>query len=192
MENELSDIYLVQSTGDSQAMENLIAAHSGVYLDVLNRYLPESIFPIEKEDYKASKDFFIYKAVLSYKPEKQMKFSTYLGQTIKWESLNLRHKKRLDVVSMEELSSPLEDKAVCDDESKEKIEQVFRFADTYPNDLAKSIFYMRYDKQYKKPWKQIASQFNISTQWARILCDKLLKDARECLVYKGDDEQFGP
>lgn len=183
MEKELSCINSVQSLGDSKAISYLIAENTGIYLRIVDDFLPENLFPIQKNELKADKDFNIYKATMLFDASKGMKFSTFLAQTIKWKCLELRSNrkrgKEKDMVSMDDVDFSLPEKPVESCEGKVLIERIFQFAEKYPNELARKIINYRYNSQEKKPWKEIATELNISTQWARILHNDFLRDAKE-------------
>lgn len=180
METDLSLVNAVKQTGSSEAMSELIARHSGIYCQILDDYLPAEKFPVQKEDLRREKDFHIFQAVQSYRPETNMKFPVYLGQTIKWkcQTLKTKGKDRFNV-SFESLNfSPQEEEKPSWD-GKIQIEEIFNYAENYPNDLARKIINMRYITGKRMPWKKIAKELDISVSWATSIHTQFVKDARE-------------
>lgn len=178
----MDDSYLVnkvKTTGDSEAMSQLVQNHSGVFINVLERSLPTELFPTQKIDFLAEKSFHIYDAVMKYKPESAMKFSTYLGQTIKWKCLTLRNRGQdKDTVFIDSLDTPPAEKEPDDHSSKVKIESIFQYAENYPNELARKIVNLRYNSGTKIGWKQVAKKLDISVSWATLIHAQFIKDAK--------------
>ena len=178
----IDDSYLVnkvKTTGDSEALNQLINSHTGVYLQVLDRSLPNDIFATQKEDLKNERSFHIYDAVMKYKPESSMKFSTYLGQTIKWKCLALKNRgPDKDTVFIDSLETPPAEKEPQDYSDKVKIETIFQYAENYPNELARKIVNLRYNSSEKLSWKEVAKKLDISVSWATLLHGEFIKDAK--------------
>lgn len=178
----IDDSYLVnkvKTTGDSEAMSQLIAAHSGIFVNILDRSLPTDSFSTQKQDFLAEKNFHIYDAVLKYKDDSAMKFSTYLGQTIKWKCLTLKNRgPDKDTVFIDSLETPPAEKEPQDCSDKEKIETIFQYAENYHNPLARKIVNLRYNSNEKLSWKQLAKKLDISVSWATLVHGEFIKDAK--------------
>jgi len=166
-------------TGDSDAMSQLICQNSGIFLNILDRYLPTEQFPTQKFDMKEEKDFHIYQAAMTFNPKKDMKFQTYLGQTIKWKCLTLKSRgPDKDTVFIDSLESPLAEKEPDDCSGKFKVEEIFQYAEKYPNELARKIVRLRYDSGSKVSWKQVAKVLDVSVSWATLVHAQFIKDAK--------------
>ena len=50
MEEDLQLISNVKNTNDGESLKELIDRHSGIYVDMVNKYIPKSIEGICKED----------------------------------------------------------------------------------------------------------------------------------------------
>lgn len=188
MDKDLPLVLKVKETGDNNALLTLINSNTGLFLSIVDSYLPDNQFPIQKNDLRDSKDFYIYKSVMSYDPSRGMKFSTYLGQDVKWKCLSLRTRgKEKDTVSFDALAVQPPEEPYEVDEGKVNIERIFAFAEKYPSDIARTIIDARYKREHKKPWKQIAAELNISVPWAMIIRDNFLKDAKEHFCHKEAD-----
>jgi DNA-directed RNA polymerase specialized sigma subunit len=179
MMDDLSLVNRVKATGDSEAMSQLINSHTGIFVQTLERSLPTDQFATQKEDFKNERAFHMYDAVMKYKPDSAMKFSTFLGQTIKWKCLTLKNRgPDKDTVFIDSLDTPPAEKEPENHENKFKIEEIFQYAETYPNDLARKIVKLRYDSANKIGWKQVAKQLDISVSWATLIHSQFIKDAK--------------
>jgi DNA-directed RNA polymerase specialized sigma subunit len=170
----------VKETGDSEAMSQIINNHTGVFLQVLDRSLFGEIFATQKQDFKNERVFHMYDAVMKYKPDSDMKFPTYLGQTIKWKCLALKNRGQdRSTVFLDSLDVPPAEKEADDNTCKFKIEQIFQYAETYPNEVARNIIELRYNSGTKVTWKQVAKKLDISVSWATLIHAQFIKDAKE-------------
>ena len=181
--DDLTLINKVKETGDSEAFNQIAARHSGVYLDVLDRSLPEK-FHTQKEDLKLDKDFNIYSAVMSYDPSKNMKFSTYLGQTIKWKCLTLKHRGTdKDTVSYEPIKASLPEPEFVENQEKIQIEKIFEYAENFEDETARKVVLMRFNGGQKvTPWDVISNELKISPREANMAYQKFIKQAKKELI----------
>lgn len=179
MADDFSLVMRVKETGDSAAMNELICRNTGVFLQVLDRSLPSDVFATQKEDFRNERSFHIYDAVMKYRPDSNMKFSTYLGQTAKWKCLSLKNRgPDKDTVFIDSLETPPAEKEPQDCSDKVKIENIFQYAENYSNELARNIIKYRYNSGTKLSWKQIAKKLDISVSWATLIHGQFIKDAK--------------
>ena len=90
------DIYLIKKVKeykDNDSIKELIQRHSGIYVDMVNKYIPDSIEGINKNDIIQDKSFCIYDAAINFDENKNTKFSTYVGNLARWKCLNIYNKK---------------------------------------------------------------------------------------------------
>ena len=86
----LSDSQLikeVKSNNDSKALEELIHRHTGIYCEIINRYnyMPQ----LEKNELINDKIYNIYQYILKYNESKNTKLSTYIGECVKYECMDI-------------------------------------------------------------------------------------------------------
>ena len=62
MEEDLYLINKVKNNKDDDSIKELINRHSGIYIEMVNRYIPDSIEGINKDDIIQDKSFCIYDA----------------------------------------------------------------------------------------------------------------------------------
>ena len=84
-------------------LQELIDRHTGIYLDIVNKYTRNSN-TTNRLDLIDEKDYNIYQAALKYKSDKGTKFPTFLGNETKWICLNKHNKKKKESqISIEDI-----------------------------------------------------------------------------------------
>jgi hypothetical protein len=79
-DNEL--IAKIKNENSSEAVLELSARHSGIYMQIVSSY---NINPIEKQELIDQKDVNIYQYALEYDDTRGVKFCSFIGNKIKWE-----------------------------------------------------------------------------------------------------------
>lgn len=182
----MDDLYLinqVKQTGDSEAFSKLSACHSGVYLKVLDESLPDS-FHRQKEDFREEKEFFLYDAVMKYDPNKGMKFSTYLGQTIKWKCMSLKSRgPEKDTVEYETYRNTLPEPEYVQEIDKSRIETIFQYAEDFSDPVARNVIQLRFNDGRKvMTWEKIAKTLDITPREANLAYQRFVKKAKKDLL----------
>jgi DNA-directed RNA polymerase sigma subunit (sigma70/sigma32) len=179
----VDDLYLinkVKETGDSEAFKMLAETHSGVYLSVLDRYLPDK-FHTQKEDLRQDKDFNLYSAIMSYDPNKGMKFPTFLGQTIKWKCLTLKTRGTdKDTVEYEPLKKSLPEPEYFAPQRKELTEKIFQYAENFDDEVARKVVTMRFSSDgHVVPFRVISEKLQITQREANAAYQRFVEKARK-------------
>jgi len=172
----LSDYELIEqikaNAESNPCLKELVQRHSGIYIEMINNYVPGNTIFTNKDELIADKEYNIYQAALKYNPEKKTKFSTYLGNETKWMCLNIYNKnKRHPEIPTEdqllEINSPLNCKEHEKNIEKELFKKVMSLIEEYPDERISRIFDMRYiegSKNKVMPWKNISEKINMSIQ----------------------------
>ncbi len=79
----------VKQEADSSAISELVNRHTGVYLNVVNKFCSYSSGKISFQDLSDDKAFNIYKFAQTYNPDKNCKFSTYVSNMTRYTCLDL-------------------------------------------------------------------------------------------------------
>ena len=180
------DLFLIQAiklNNDEDCLKELIARHSGIYLRMVDRTLPDRT-SINKNDILDEKNLFIYQKALNFDPNKNIKFSTYLGNEIKWKCLNIYNKsKKYEYCEINDQLESLVDKdyekELLDQES---IDQIYQFADKNADPRVRKIIQYRYkDCSGNKPtsWKIIAKKLNLSIQGCINIHNRFIKEVKQ-------------
>jgi len=173
-------------------LDVLIERHSGLCIDLINNYVSKHHNDSLRQELIQEKDYQIYNSALKYKSDKGSKFSTYLGNEIKWKCLNIYNsQKRKPSIPVEEhminyFSYHSKDKNT-NEEDKEIFSEVIKQASKHPDKRVGQIFHLRYIEGQKNnvmPWKHISKKLNMSIQG----CINIHDSALEFFKYKINKE----
>jgi len=191
------DNFLVESIKNNsnaeKCLEVLIDRHSGLCINMINGYMSKNHNDSLRQELIKEKDFQIYNSALKYNPQKGSKFSTYLGNEIKWKCLNLynRDKRRKTVPVEEELinyfSYHNSEKSI----DNELFDNIINQAENHSDERIGKIFHLRYvegSKNSVMPWKSISSIMNMSIQGCINLHNSALKQFRNKIRKEISDE----
>ena len=170
--DNVSDNYLVERiklTNCEKSLGELIKRHSAICFKVIKRYA--STFHannINVLDASSDKNLIIWNSAKSFNIDKNVKFSTWLANQVKYSCLNALNKKSKDrlVATEDKILELLKERPEEDPEGN-----LFEFTGNILNQLKdkriKQIFSMRYSTRHKKPsWCKVAEELNVSTQTA--------------------------
>ena len=170
--DNVSDNYLVERirvTNCENSLEELIKRHSGLWFKIIKRYAGTFYANnIDITEASTDKNLIIWNSAKSFSVGKNVKFSTWLANQVKYSCLNALNKKSKDrlIATEDEILDLLKEKS-----PEESEDNLFEFTDNILNQLKdkriKQIFSMRYSVYSKKPsWCKVAEQLNVSTQTA--------------------------
>jgi RNA polymerase sigma factor (sigma-70 family) len=182
MEEDIQLINKVKYNGDEESLKELINKHSGIYVDMVNKYLPESIEGVSKDDILEDKNFCIYDAAINYNENKKAKFSTYVGNLARWKCLNIYNKNtkypKICINDNVENNSAY-DSDINFVEQQENIQRVYSIINDLDDERVKTIFNMRYSGRRKlTPWKKIAKKLGLSIQGCINIHNKHLQEIK--------------
>jgi len=183
--DNVSDNYLVERIRISDcegSLKELIKRHSPLCFKIIKKY--SSTFyanNIDIVEASSDKNLIIWNSAKSFISDKNVKFSTWLANQVKYSCLNAINKKAKDrlVTTENEILDILKERAPEEEDSN-----LFEFANNILKQLKdkriKKIFSMRYSCLHKKPsWCLIAKQMKISTQTAINLHNRGIKVLRK-------------
>ncbi|NDG52459.1 MAG: sigma-70 family RNA polymerase sigma factor [Flavobacteriia bacterium] len=175
MISNLSDLELISivklcQDNSSDAMKEIITRHSGIFIEMVNHFVPCNSPYCSREDFINEKEYYIYKALMKYDENRGAKFSTHLGNEAKWLCLNTYNKNK----NKQEFpaSDYNFDKNLTEEPHKESIRReayknIINAIDNHPDSRVKKIFTMRYiqgEKNKLMPWKKISKELDMSIQ----------------------------
>lgn len=179
--NDLDLILNIKNNNCSNSLKCLETKHSGICHQMIKRY--QGIlnnFGISKDDLDEEKIFVVYKSALNFNPEKNVKFSTWLGNQMRYYCLNLINKNN-SAISMDDdnIKYILEKSQIAIPENfdKEKIELILDILSQMKDKRMAKIFRSRYFNKTNKvsSWHSIGKKLKISTQTAINIHNKALK-----------------
>jgi hypothetical protein len=177
--SELTDIQLIKEIkekNDSNALKELIGRHTGIYLDIINRYTYVPVF--DKWELIDNKDYNIYQYALAYEENRGMKFSSYIGNRVKYECQDIiTHMIEKEEIDEEKL---MDDHPVID-ENSEFLKIVLDTAKQIPDKRFYSIIEMKFLSKEPATLDEIGKVFGISNERVRQIFEKNLKILRKKL-----------
>jgi RNA polymerase sigma factor (sigma-70 family) len=179
MENsDLDLIENIKQNNDESSLKELISRHSALCFDIYKRYAPTiqasglCVNEICKE-----KDLILWKAVLSFNPDKNVKFSTWLGNNIRFQCLNaINGNGQYLLLEDKELQRQIDknNEMFAPENNSNTLEYIFNILDKLKDQRIKQIFILRYMESGRKKmtWSKIAAKLGVSTQTAINLHEK--------------------
>lgn len=183
-----SDFDLIDSIKNEQtneAISELINRHSGIYTEMVCKFLSGSKNISDRETALADKDYAIYDAALNFDPERKAKFCTYLANKTKWMCLKIldKSKKRpsidIDDFSFQEEISVSD--FLPDISKKEASENFKKFLEKEKDERFGKLFDIRYNSCNNKvtPWRVVAEELGMSIQGVINLHDRFIEKLKE-------------
>ena len=85
----------VQKKRCEQSLSTLINKHEKLYFKICQKYIPQGKedYVLSLEDSVGNKESIIYECILSFNPDKGAKFSTWLGNFVRYKCLNYLNKQ---------------------------------------------------------------------------------------------------
>ncbi len=169
----LTDVDLIKKVKeeqDSTALNELVTRHTGIYIDILKRYTSHAAqtrtdMAIEKQDMMSDKTLNIYLYALDYDPNKNMKFSVYLGKRLKWDCIGAYNNS---ICSREIGTSDfpdLPDDKISSDE--ETIKFIVESTSEIQDERFLEIFKLRHMQDKPVSWKKIGKVIGMTSEGAR-------------------------
>jgi RNA polymerase sigma factor (sigma-70 family) len=155
----------------NDSMKELDNRHSGICYSMLKKYYQCMSFAgVDPAEIAKEKSFVMYKSALNFDSTKNVKFSTWLANQMRFHCLNSMNKSN-NLISMENdliknfIEKKQADTINNDLADKEKIEFIFNLLKQFKESRAQEIFKLRYFSDKKNmSWSKIGKILNISTQ----------------------------
>lgn len=156
---------------DSEALKELELRHSGICHQMIKKYYQNMLnFGVDPEDIASDKLLVIYKSALNFNPEKNVKFSTWVGNQMRYYCLNSINSKNQDVnlenANLKVLIEKKQSQQInIEDYIKDQAKYIFEILLKMKDERIHQVFKLRYYED-KKPlaWSKIAKRLNLSTQ----------------------------
>lgn len=167
----------------SQNYQEISDRHSGIFFKMASKYISKK-FKEKRLDFFRDKDYYIYQIILDFDESKKTKFSTYLGNRIKWMCINSYHKH----LNCCEINCPDQIIYNCsDDELKIDYSSVFEAMEMIKKEKDERIYkifklrYLEGKNNNVMPWKDVCTyeDLNLSVQGCINIHNKYLKKIRK-------------
>jgi DNA-directed RNA polymerase specialized sigma subunit len=172
----INDSHLVENVQENNDKSNdslteLIGRHSALCFDIYKKYSSAMAASgiCVSEMYK-ERTFIIYKAAQTFDPSRKVKFSTWVGNQVRYQCLNAINGNHLYPVDDSQLDYYV-DKSAEESQSPDlsnDMDFVFNILDQLKDKRIKKVFKLRYfgHPTKKLPWSQVAGKISTSTQTA--------------------------
>lgn len=173
-------VWRVKSHRCDDCLVELINRHSKLFFKISQKYFPfvyKSGNSQSVEDIIGSSHSVIYEAVKEYNPRKKVKFSTWLGNFVRYKCLNYLNKNsKLIDADEAKLDFFFQKKSLEAFSEKKKTEDhtfICNLISQFKDDRMKKVFELRYFSDNKKmTWVTIGDKLNVSAQTAINLHNK--------------------
>jgi DNA-directed RNA polymerase sigma subunit (sigma70/sigma32) len=180
----LTDADLIKNIKDNNcndSMKELEDRHSGICYTMIKKYYNSmSSVGVDPIELAKEKDYVIFKSALNFDASRNIKFSTWLGNQMRFHCLNCMNKNNT-TISMENESIKLimEKNQILNTNSllnKDNCEYIFNLLDQLKDKRIVEIFKIRYFSDKKTvSWSKIGRKLKISTQTVINLHNKTLR-----------------
>ncbi|NBW11411.1 MAG: sigma-70 family RNA polymerase sigma factor [Caulobacteraceae bacterium] len=170
----MTDLQLIRKIKKDNCEKSLLelySRHQGICNKMLQKYCKVCYdIGVSLDDLNSDKIYVVYKSALSFKERKNIKFSTWLCNQMRYHCLNTFNKNSKDISMENENIKYLTEKNQAkqiDNSSlnKEKVDLIFNILDQMNDSRVKEIFNLRYFSDRKiQPWNKIGKKMHISTQ----------------------------
>tara|TARA_Y100001938_G_scaffold131492_1_gene188656 strand:- start:13567 stop:14184 length:618 start_codon:yes stop_codon:yes gene_type:complete len=166
----------VKDKGCNESYKEILHRHENLFYKICQKYMPIVLSKgLEKNDLLEDKHFVVFKSINSYLPNKNTKFSTWLGNCTRYHCLNFINSNGKYVSTEDEIIKSRIDSKVKESYADERdgvtnSEYIFNILYQLKDKRIAEVFRLRYFKDFgdqKKPtWSRIAKEINTSTQTA--------------------------
>lgn len=172
---KITDNELVSKVKDkccNDSFKELLSRHSNLYYKVCQKYLPAlRQMGVPPEDIFNDLEYIFFKSLNSFNPDKNTKFSTWLGNYTRYNCLNyINDYKRHSFREETEFETTVNDMVYEQDFTKEtnEVDYIFSILNQLKDKRIIKVYRMRYEDNgdKKATWSEIADRMSISTQTA--------------------------
>jgi len=169
--NDNALIQDVLNRNNSHALKELELRHSGICHKMIKKYYYNMVQSgIDPEDVIAEKTYIIYKSVMNFNPDKNVKFSTWLGNQMRYHCLNTINKNNRHITMEDTAIKHIIEKnqIKANNETiafKEKADMIFSILNRCKDKRIKKIYKLRYfNSKRLMSWADIGEKMKLSTQ----------------------------
>jgi len=176
---DLDLIKNIKHKQDSDSLKDLVNRHSGIFCEIVKRYQHFiSQNGHDPKDLFEDKEMVIYQSALSFNEEKNIKFSTWLGNQARYHCLNFLNKySHYHPTDNSYIQNTIENaQDIKLDLTKENCDYLLNILKSIKDKRIYKIFKMRFYSKNKKDrsWSAIGKKLKISTQTAINLYNKYI------------------
>jgi DNA-directed RNA polymerase sigma subunit (sigma70/sigma32) len=171
----------IKNNNCNDSMKELEDRHSGICYTMIKKYYNSmSSVGVDPIELAKEKDYVIFKSALNFDASRNIKFSTWLGNQMRFHCLNCMNKNNTTIsMENESIKNIMERNQVMNSTSllnKDNCEYIFNLLDQLKDKRIIEIFKIRYFSDKKTvSWSKIGRKLKISTQTVINLHNKTLR-----------------
>lgn len=178
--NESQLIKKIKKYNCSDSLKALDQLHGGLCVKIIKKYIGQlNAKNYSIEDLIKDKTYVVYQAALSFDPKKKIKYSSWLGNQMRYFCLNILNKNKNNLCMDDDNIRYLVEKKQIEEMNTfdpEKLEYIFDILSNMKDKRIEKIFKMRYfDSKKLKAWNEIGKKLHISTQTAINIHNKAIE-----------------
>lgn len=173
----------------TQNFNKILDNNIGIFYRMCSKHMYGNL-NFYKNDFLPNKESFVYQCILDFNESKNTKFSTYLGNRIKWFCLNLYNKNKELNSRKVELEPEEFNKIECSSRSekfievKDELDHFFKKIKSNKDSRLYKIFKHRYldgENNCLTPWSEVASnpEINLSVQGCINIHNRYIKQIKK-------------
>lgn len=193
--SKLSDIELInniKTDNCSESLSILVNRHSGMYFNIGKKFATNC--DLSLNDLSDNRHWVTYNAVLSFKEHKGSKFSTWLGNQVRFFCLNFKNKNNKLLSTEDSVLEFLINKNFYDknNNKKEIIDSIIDLFHQINDPNTKNAIYYRYfyDKNRILNYSEIAEILKVTPQTVLNWHNKFIKLAKKKLTTKSMNDNI--
>ncbi len=176
-DKDLKTVVKIKTKNCSDSFEELSKGYDNFYFSIAKKYAYTlSKMGMNRDDVKFEKDFILYKAITSFDPKKDTKFSTWFCNCVRYHFLNYINSNKKYIRSDEKTIDFLNNKEnlMSLDKNNDLIDYLNSLLLSFKDNRVCEVYKLRYfsDNEKLTTWNAIAEKLNISTQTAINLHEK--------------------
>lgn len=195
---DLQLVKKIKTSGDNDSFVEVCRRYENVFYKICQKYINAlSMSGVNPQDIFDEKNFIIFHCVSTFKPNKNTKLSTWIGNYARYLCLNSINARRFILPSTnEDVQRYIEESQTKNDylsslnSSQEDYDYILNILKQLKDDRIIEIFNHRYCSNKKIIWSNIAKKMNISTQTAINLHNKGLELIRKKIKSKNISDQI--
>jgi RNA polymerase sigma factor (sigma-70 family) len=166
-------VWRIKTKRCDDSLLELISRHTRLFYKISQKYFPFTVRSDSQnvDDIIGSCNSIIYEAVLAFKPSKKVKFSTWLGNFVRYKCLNYLNKNsKLIDADQDQMDFFFQKKSLENYGNSKRVDDylfVNNLISQFKDERMKKVFELRYFSGIKKmTWVNIGQKLELSAQTA--------------------------
>lgn len=176
-----------KNENEDKALSELSKRHINLVSHIANRVMKKEELFLKKIEIIERSKYFIYLVAKKYNKSKKTKFSTLLGNEVKWACYNIFNDKknnRIQNIEITPATTPACESFIEDFDKDDLLSFIFKSINKTKDKRVKKIFKLRYKEGLENkvmPWRLISKEVGISIQGCINLHNQTIKKLKRVI-----------